>query len=317
MKKISLIIPIYNTEKYLRRCLESAVGQTYQNMEIICVDDGSTDGSGKILDEFAAKSRRIVAVHQENRGESAARNAGLLMASGDYIGFMDCDDWIEKDMYESLVRLLEENEADIAVGSWIRETDTGSVCIKNKGIVEENVFGKDRLLNYIYQRDAYQAFAYMWDKLYKRETLTDKDGGLLLFREDLKLGGDVLYLAQAALNADKAVFTDKCFYHYRQRGDSGCHTVDLKKRMDWIRAYQIVIDLFNEKGVSETILVWIKRFMAYHCSNVAEIAYSQGDKNCFDRCRSLMKLYEKEYTVTNAEYPERTERYKRIMDMGD
>ena len=82
-RKVSLIIPVYNTVKYLRRCLESAVSQTYENMEIICVDDGSTDGSEKIVDEFAARDGRVIAVHQENRGESNARNTGLRIASGD------------------------------------------------------------------------------------------------------------------------------------------------------------------------------------------------------------------------------------------
>ena len=317
MKKISLIIPIYNTKEYLRQCLDSAVCQTYQNMEIICVDDGSTDGSGEILDEFAGKSSRIVAVHQKNKGESAARNTGLRLATGDCIGFMDCDDWIELDMFEKLIKVMEDNETDIAVGSWIKELDTESIFIENKGVVERNVFGRDELLNYIYQRDSYQAFAYMWDKLYRREVLTDEDGKLLLFREDLVLGGDVLYLAQAALNSRNAVFLNKCFYHYRQRNDSGSHSENLTKCMDWIKAYQIIIELFQEKGVSEDILVWIKRFMAYHCSNMAEIAYGQRNKVCFKKFCDLMKLYEKEYITTNLQYPERIERYKRIMNMGE
>ena len=88
-KKVSVIIPVYNTLNYLNRCLESVVSQTYQNMEIICIDDGSTDGSEKIVDEFAAKDKRIIAIHQKNRGESNARNTGLRTATGDYIGFMD------------------------------------------------------------------------------------------------------------------------------------------------------------------------------------------------------------------------------------
>ncbi len=317
MKKVSIIIPVYNTVKYLRKCLESAVGQTYPNIEIICVDDGSTDCSDKIVEEFAEKSPRIKAVHQSNSGESAARNTGLRMASGDYIGFMDCDDWIELDMYENLVKVMEENSADMAVGSWIKESDTGREFIKNKGYVAENVFGRNDLLNYIYRRDYYQAFAYMWDKLYKRELLKDDNGELLLFREDLKLGGDVLYLAQAALNSKRAVFIDRCFYHYRQRDNSGCHSVNLDRRMDWIRAYSIVIELFESNGISEDILIWIKRFMAYHCSNVAELANEQGDKICLRKCCDLMRLYENEYISTNLQYPERIERYKKIMRNGE
>ena len=94
---VSIIIPIYNTASYLRKCLDSAKNQTYTNLEIICVDDGSTDGSEKIVDEYL-DDERFVIIHKENGGESSARNTGLLKSTGDYIGFMDCDDWIEKDM---------------------------------------------------------------------------------------------------------------------------------------------------------------------------------------------------------------------------
>ena len=163
-RKVSLIIPVYNTVKYLRRCLESAVSQTYENMEIICVDDGSTDGSEKIVDEFAARDGRIIAVHQENRGESNARNTGLRIASGDYIGFMDCDDWIEPDMYEFLYHLLKANGADISICSHYRDKGGKSVAKYASG--EQFVFTRD---------EAVRALAvdkhvrnYMVDKLFKR-----------------------------------------------------------------------------------------------------------------------------------------------------
>ena len=116
-KKVSLIIPVYNTEKqYLQKCLESAIAQTYSNMEIILVDDGSTDGSADLVDEFAGKDHRVLVIHQQNGGESNARNTGLRAACGDYIAFMDCDDFIEPQMYEQLVQALEENDADMAFG---------------------------------------------------------------------------------------------------------------------------------------------------------------------------------------------------------
>ena len=126
-KKVSLIVPVYNTKKYLRRCLESAVSQTYRNMEIICVDDGSTDGSGEIVDEFAARDSRVIAIHQKNSGESNARNNGLKISSGDYIGFMDCDDWIEPDMYECLAGALEQADADMAIAGFYREFEECNV----------------------------------------------------------------------------------------------------------------------------------------------------------------------------------------------
>lgn len=149
MKKVSIIIPVYNTASYLKRCLDSAKNQTYTNLEIICVDDGSTDGSERIMDEYA-DDERFVIIHRENGEESSARNAGLLRSTGDYIGFIDCDDWIEKDMYETLVKAMEENDVDMAAAN-LKEVEAGA-------------FDRDKLLRYIYERDSYQGFAYMWDK---------------------------------------------------------------------------------------------------------------------------------------------------------
>ena len=110
---ISIIVPVYNVEPYLRKCLDSIVGQTYRDLEILVIDDGSTDCSGKICDEYAELDGRIKVFHTENRGLSAARNLGLNNAAGDYIGFVDSDDWVESDMYEVLMKKAEETGADI------------------------------------------------------------------------------------------------------------------------------------------------------------------------------------------------------------
>lgn len=122
MKKISVIVPVYNTKNELPRCLESIINQTYSNMEIICIDDGSTDGSGEIVDAFAGRDKRIKVLHKANGGESSARNAGLKMAEGQYIAFCDCDDWIDREMYEVLAETLEKENVDLAAGSWYKES---------------------------------------------------------------------------------------------------------------------------------------------------------------------------------------------------
>ena len=114
MKKISIIVPIYNIEKYLPRCLDSILAQTYKNLEVILVDDGSIDNSGVIADKYARKDQRIKVIHQVNQGVSVARNTGIDLATGDYIGFVDGDDYIEPDMYEILMRIIDEQQVDIA-----------------------------------------------------------------------------------------------------------------------------------------------------------------------------------------------------------
>ena len=101
---ISIIVPVYNVEKYLEKCIDSILNQSYQNLEIILIDDGSTDNSGSICDEYKKKDQRVQVIHQKNQGQSSARNAGLNIAKGSYIGFVDSDDWIEQNMYEKLYK---------------------------------------------------------------------------------------------------------------------------------------------------------------------------------------------------------------------
>ena len=315
-KKISIIIPVYNTVNYLKRCLESVVSQTYQNMEIICVDDGSTDGSERIVDEFAAKDNRIIAIHQKNQGESNARNSGLRAANGDYIGFMDCDDWIEPDMYECLANALEDEDADMAIaGFWqeFEDTDRPRITVRNEKLVEPRVFDGKQLLRYLYERDVYRAFAYMWDKLYKREIIYHESGELILFDESMRLGGDVLYLGQCALNTNRAVYVDKVFYHYLQRTNSGFHTPDLARKQDHIRAYKILKNEFEKNNVEPLVIDYIKRILAYNCSITAELAYGQKNQNVLKECQELMREYEKEYRMLNKDKQERIKWFEKIL----
>ena len=119
---ISIIVPIYNVEVYIRNCVDSILGQSYENIEIILVDDGSPDNCGDICDEYGSKDKRIKVIHKKNGGLSSARNAGIDIATGDYLGFIDSDDWIESDMYESLYTALTSHKADISVcGRYIVE----------------------------------------------------------------------------------------------------------------------------------------------------------------------------------------------------
>lgn len=314
--RISVILPVYNTKDYLAKCLDSILGQTYTNLEIICIDDGSTDGSGRILDEYAERDGRIKAVHQKNGGESNARNRGLQMMTGRYVGFMDCDDWIEPAMYEELVSAALVTGADLIASTWYYDTEKESIKTINQRPVSQEVFGREELLNYLYKRDYYRGFAYMWNKLYRRELFYDPNKELMLFDEDLVLGGDVLYLAKLALRTRSAFYIDKAFYHYIQRDASGCHTQDLKRREDWLLAYKRMITYMNMEGGCRNILPWIKRFLAYHSSNLAEMAYGQNNVEVLERCQRLMRQYEKEYCSTNREYPDRLERYDRILKYG-
>ncbi len=115
MPELSIIVPVYRVEPYLRRCVDSILAQTFRDFELILVDDGSPDGCPAICDEYAAKDSRVLVIHQENRGVSAARNAALDIARGSYIGFVDSDDWIDPQMYEKLITAIQENHRDVAI----------------------------------------------------------------------------------------------------------------------------------------------------------------------------------------------------------
>ncbi len=313
-KKLSLIIPVYNTAEYLEKCIRSAMDQTYKNIEIICVDDGSSDGSETILDRLAEEDSRVIVVHQKNAGESAARNVGLRLATGGYIGFMDCDDWIETDMYESLIASLEKNDCDIACGGWFEEFSekTNEVLCLDK--VESEIFDWQKLMYYIYKRDRYRAFGYMWDKVYKREVVMDDREKLILFDENMRLGADITYLAQLGTNAEKICYVDRAFYHYRQRKTSGTFSKNVKNRMGAIEAYERTIDLLVKKGAWQETIDYAKRFLGYHCILIGETAIDIGDKDGLKSVQSYMRKYHDDYCRMNAEYPERIKQFNDIME---
>lgn len=132
LPKLSIIVPVYNVEKYLSKCIDSILNQTFKDFELILIDDGSSDGSGKICDKYANKDRRIAVIHQENTGVSAARNAGLDIAKGEYIGFIDSDDFIDKSMYEKLINAIESFNVDMAICGYDYINESGKMERKFK-----------------------------------------------------------------------------------------------------------------------------------------------------------------------------------------
>ncbi len=161
---ISVIVPVYKVEPYLRKCLNSIVNQTYRELQIILIDDGSPDNCGKICDEYAVKDDRIVVVHKENGGLSSARNAGLEIAEGKYIGFVDSDDWIELDMYEYLFDRAEKTGAEIAVCAFMVESKRKT---SKFGYSEEQFFDSRKAIEELL-KDKHMT-SHAWNKLYIRK----------------------------------------------------------------------------------------------------------------------------------------------------
>lgn len=315
MSKISVIVPVYNTCTELPRCIESICNQTYKDLEIIMIDDGSTDGSEVIVDKYGNLDKRIKVIHQPNSGESNARNRGLSEASGAYITFVDCDDWIDNDMYETMVREAEDNDLDIMAVSWYKDSGAASTPIKNHLNTERGVFDRDKLLHYIYMRDSYRGLAYMWNKLYKRDILELPDGSLKKFDDSLKLGGDVLYVAKAAIDSNRNKYIDKAYYHYNQRAESGVHTLSVLKMKDWIRAYELTIDELLSASVPELTISYVKRFMAYHACEGTQIAIKEHDEKAKMYFQNILKECERDYIRLNSSYPNRIDEYLKIMNL--
>lgn len=215
---ISIIVPIYNNRQYLPQCIESICGQTYRELEIVLVDDGSTDGSGCICEEYRKKDSRIAVIHKKNGGAVSARKEGLAYASGEYIAFADGDDWLEPEMLERLFSALSCEKADVAMCGRFEETE--SLQRKVYHGIPAGRYDKKALRKKVYPgmivNDGFfewGIFPGLWDKLFRRECL---ERFLMAVDERITMGDDAACVYPCLLNADSIYIVDECLYHYRQ-----------------------------------------------------------------------------------------------------
>lgn len=225
---ISVIVPVYNVEKYLNRCVDSILMQTYRNMEIILVDDGATDSSGVICDEYAQKDSRIRVIHKENGGLSDARNAGIEAAKGQYFCFIDSDDYIDPEMLEVLYHLITDNEADISVCG-IRDCFDSGKCFQSSENKQFVILGKEALR---YILEGKYLYGSICNKLICRELCQDHR-----FVKG-KTYEDAFFIPELFLRAKKVAATTKSYYNYWHRSDSITTKPFSQKNMDVVEAYE-------------------------------------------------------------------------------
>lgn len=218
--KISVIVPVYNVADYLPACMESILGQNYSNLEIILIDDGSTDSSGAICDSFASKDSRVHVIHQVNAGAAAAKNAGLRIASGEYLSFVDSDDTLEPGAYRHMVNLLEKNSAD-AVQCSFREVFTDETI---DYVVLEDVC-TFTTQEYLKRYTIDWTCCLLWDKLYKRRLFDD------IFFEEGHIVDDEFFTYQGMMNAKKIVHDPAIVYNYRKRRSSVTSRPEYRERI--------------------------------------------------------------------------------------
>lgn len=258
---ISIIVPIYNVEKYLKKCIESIVNQTYENIEIILIDDGSNDNSGIICDEYAKKDNRIIVIHKENGGVSSARNKGLKIAKGEWISFVDADDWIEQNFCQTLLNKATQEQADIALCGYNRVTDNR--------IEKINVNNQDMFFNsneyLVKSLNPQTGFGFCHMKLIKKEVLKS-----IFFNERIEVGEDALFNIMLSEEINKAIFVGNALYNYRINNQS------VVKKYDENYANKYLLGIFEIKKFlllkykdDKEIIQNYYNFVAYHVMLIA------------------------------------------------
>lgn len=223
MRKISIIIPVYNTEKYLERCISSVISQSYENLEIICVDDGSTDRSLEILEKYALKDSRIKVLHKENEGLVSARKSGVAAATGIYTGYVDSDDWVNADMYEGLYKAISDADADIVTCGYFLEGSYTTVHLDN---VKEGLYSGVQMAylreNVIYNLESREAGIRggLWCKLFKTELLKKVQSSI---PDEISIAEDKVCLLKYMLECSTVYVLKKPLYHWCIRDDSMSH----------------------------------------------------------------------------------------------
>lgn len=260
--KLSVIIPVYNVEEYLKQCVESVLEQDYEPFELILVDDGSTDESGSICDYYKEKDKRVKVIHQHNQGHTIARQNGFGASDGEYIIFIDSDDWIEDKMFALMMEKTIKEETDIVQCGF--KAAKGGIRTEAISPYEPGLYEKSRLIEIIYPTMIYDKAKHcfgvapnMWNKIFKRE-LVEKH----IYRIDprIRSGEDGLLTFACFIDAQRIYNMQECFYCYRSRETSMCRITD-DKRLD---ENHILFQYYQEWFLSKAILAEsIEHYVVY------------------------------------------------------
>ena len=249
---ISVIVPIYNVERYLKQCIDSIIVQTYSNLEIILVDDGSLDACPQICDDYAKKDKRIRVLHKKNGGLSDARNAGLEIASGQYVGFVDSDDYIGPTMYEKLVQGCLSYDTQIATCGRIDVDDNGNLISERFALPATIIFDSKQVIYGLITWNKFDVAS--WDKLYKRELFSDIKFPVGVYSEDLSV------IPVVVRKCDKIVHVGESLYYYRQRKGSITKQNFSKKKLSMLnqaeKLYNMIINWYPDMQRQAFYFLW-------------------------------------------------------------
>ena len=309
---VSIILPVYNAQSHLARCVGSICAQTYRSIEIIILNDGSKDQSLPVCEEFRQKDPRILLVDKANSGVSDTRNLGLKLASGKYVEFVDSDDYLDPDFTERLVAAAEENEADFVIAPYKMVIPAGaskpeqvldkiqdelgvmSVArppeVREYGFLPAGVYDKDTFALRLMDKPASYFYSVLWNKLYRRDILTGND---IQFVSEMRWAEDLVFNLRYIQYAERFVAIDKPGYYYVQNPQSICHTqinaaTIVQNKLQVFRYYK---DLYTRLGIYEEVRPQLYKFLV----DIAESTYPSGPfKKAIDEAKAYWKEHQSE-----------------------
>ncbi|SIO19967.1 Glycosyltransferase involved in cell wall bisynthesis [Carnobacterium alterfunditum] len=283
---ISVIIPVYNIAEYLPRCIDSVISQTYKQLEIILIDDGSTDRSPEICKSYVQKDRRIKFISKKNGGQGSARNLGLSLCTGDFVTFVDSDDWLVNDIYSHCVNIIKKSKPDIVSFNCI-ETNGDVEIDKDLNFQLESVYKDELLRDYLYRGQTDRAPFTVWRKVYKKEIIEK-----IQFDEG-KINEDIVFNFKVLSKANSLIHTSKIGYYYYQ-GNKSTTRNGLKKRdFDLLDASEQLIELAKiEKNKDIYYLARVKEARSYF-SLLAKIAMYGFEDDTLDQKEVIKSLKNK------------------------
>lgn len=280
--KVSVVVPIYNMGKYLSKCVDSLLGQTYENVEIILIDDGSTDNSFSICQDYAQQYYNIIAIHQANSGVSAARNRGLEVASGNYISFVDPDDFLAQNAYKIIVDLMEKNNSDIVLMKDYWFSGTEPPDSKEEVVLQSYIYeGTERISSILRETCS------VCRCVFRQNALNS-----LKFSVGLRHGEDGLFLAQALVNAHKVLIITKQLYYRRKTPNSTTRAPYSKAYLDVVKTSEAIEKLLLEENITFTQLtnfIFYRQLGGFFTS--MQQAYSEYYTDAMLICKKLRQRF--------------------------
>lgn len=282
--KLSVIIPCYNVEKYLRQCLDSVINQTLKEIEIICVNDGSTDGTQKILEEYAKKDNRILVINKPNGGQASARNAGMEKMQGEYVAFLDSDDWVDLNFYEKLYNATKRNNVDFAIGEILLHNSNNEVskkCLANIPLFKL----KTGSYKHINDKSHVIYSCSVCNKLYKANIIKENK---LLFPQNLLLE-DILFNFQASVITKSFVLVPDVRLYYRQHSTSTMSNIVKSDRIfDIFKIYELCEEFLEQANLPKKLKKRYKNILDNFKIFNLYIYYSNCPKEFKDEFREKM-----------------------------